>query len=60
MPPSPPSTVLETFSAKQNYSKTEDHEDAASIPPQERETFLEEGFYLPQRNPGLITAISVY
>ncbi|RFU33929.1 hypothetical protein B7463_g2439, partial [Scytalidium lignicola] len=68
MPPSPPSTVLKSFSDKQRqqmvttglYSKPEDHAVAASIPPQEQQTFLDEGFYLPQRNPGLITAISVY
>ncbi|KAH8821731.1 hypothetical protein F5884DRAFT_768902 [Xylogone sp. PMI_703] len=67
MPPSPPSTVLKTFTTKQKqqiattgmYPKATEQE-AASIPPQEQQTFLEEGFYLPQRNQGLITAISVY
>jgi hypothetical protein len=69
MPPSPPSTALPTFSEKQRrqiattsfYSKTEPQsESTVSIPASEQESFFEEGFYLPQRNPGLVTAISVY
>jgi hypothetical protein len=65
MPPSPPSTTLPTFSEKQRqqiattgyYSKSQ----AASIPPSSKQTFFDEGFYLPQRTqPGLISAISVY
>lgn len=66
MPPSPPSTSLPTFSEKQRqqiattsfYSKPA--EATVSIPPSEQQAFFEEGFYLPQRTPGLVSAISVY
>jgi hypothetical protein len=63
MPPSPPSDTFPTFSEKQRqqiattsyYSKS-----SPSIPPSEQQAFFDEGFYLPQRNTGLISAISVY
>lgn len=66
MPPSPPSASLPTFSEKQRqqiattsfYSKPA--EATVSIPPSEQQAFFEEGFYLPQRTPGLVSAISVY
>jgi len=66
MPPSPPTTVMPSFSEKQRqqiattsfYSKSQPQ---ASIPVSEQQQFFEEGFYLPQRNtPGLISAIRVY
>ncbi|EHK98357.1 hypothetical protein M7I_5830 [Glarea lozoyensis 74030] len=62
MPPSPPSTSLPTFSEKERrqiattsyYSKSQPTESSNSIPA------YEENFYLPQRGPGLVSAISVY
>jgi hypothetical protein len=68
MPPSPPNASLPTFSEKQRrqiattsfYSKSQQSEPSSSIPASEQQAFFEEGFYLPQRSPGLVSAISVY
>ncbi|KAG9232164.1 hypothetical protein BJ875DRAFT_93216 [Amylocarpus encephaloides] len=67
MPPSPPFASLPAFSDKQRrqiattslYSKSSG-ESQVSIPASEQEAFFEEGFYLPPRTPGLVSAISVY
>ena len=61
MPPSPPSTSLPTFSEKERrqiattsfYSKSQP-EGSSSIPG------FEEGYYISQRAPGLVSAVSVY
>lgn len=55
MPPSPPSTVLPTFSEKQRES-------IASTEYSEKDSdFYDQGYYLPPRNPArLVSAISVY
>ncbi len=48
MQPSPPTTVLPTFSAKERESIAE------------VKAFYDDGFYLPPRNPArLVSAISV-
>jgi hypothetical protein len=61
MPPSPPSTSLPTFSEKQRQQiATTSYYSKAAVPESEQEAFYEGGFYLPQRNPGLVSAISVY
>ncbi|TPX18520.1 uncharacterized protein E0L32_011558 [Thyridium curvatum] len=50
MPPSPPTTVLPTFSGKQEQEVTVSEK-----------TFYDDGYYLPARNPArLVSAISVY
>jgi hypothetical protein len=53
MPPSPPSDSLPSFSQKQRQPQPK-------LSPTDQATFFEEGFYLPQRSQGLISAISVY
>ncbi|TVY82088.1 hypothetical protein LSUE1_G005090, partial [Lachnellula suecica] len=61
MPPSPPSTSLPTFSEKQRQQiATTSYYTKAAVPESSQEAFFEEGFYLPQRNPGLVSAVSVY
>jgi len=69
MPPSPPPSELQlsTLSEKQrqaivttSYYPSE-KSDVTQLSPSEEESFLDEGFYLPQRrHPGLVSAISVY
>jgi hypothetical protein len=67
MPPSPPLPELSTLSEKQrqaiattSYYPSE-KSDVPQLLPSEQESFLDEGFYLPQRQqPGLVSAISVY
>lgn len=49
MPPSPPTTLLPSFSEKQQEAIVTE------------KSFYEDGFYLPPRNPArLVTAVSVY
>jgi hypothetical protein len=69
MPPSPPNASIPTFSEKERrqiattsfYSKSQQPSEAASsIPASQQQAFIEEGFYMPQRGPGLVSAISVY
>ena len=69
MPPSPPLPDLEfsPLSEKQrqaiattSYYPSE-KSDVPHLSPSEQDSFLDEGFYLPQRQqPGLVSAISVY
>lgn len=67
MPPSPPLPELSTLSEKQrqaivttSYYPSE-KSDVTQLSPSDQESFLDEGFYLPQRQqPGLVSAISVY
>ena len=69
MPPSPPlpELPLSTLSEKQrqaiattSYYPSE-KSDVPQLSPSEQDSFLDEGFYLPQRRqPGLVSAISVY
>lgn len=70
MPPSPPvpEFQLSAISEKQrqaiattSYYPSE-KSDVASLSPSEQESFLDEGFYMPQRRQsgGLVSAISVY
>jgi hypothetical protein len=69
MPPSPPNASIATFSEKERrqiattsfYSKSQQPSEAASsIPASQQAAFFEEGYYMPQRGPGLVSAISVY
>ncbi|KAB5558415.1 hypothetical protein GE09DRAFT_1119207 [Coniochaeta sp. 2T2.1] len=62
MPPSPPTTVLPTFSEKQRESPISTAAYYDSRQEQEdKDAFYDEGFYLPARNPArLVSAISVY
>ncbi|KAL1835517.1 hypothetical protein VTJ49DRAFT_6543 [Mycothermus thermophilus] len=59
MPPSPPTAIIQSF--PDNAKTHQEEEGAAGIPPTDKASFYEEGFYLPPRNPArLISAISVY
>lgn len=67
MPPSPPLPELSTLSEKQRQAIVttsyypSKKSDVTQLSPSEEESFLDEGFYLPQRQqPGLVSAISVY
>lgn len=65
MPPSPPQTLVHSFTDKQReaiattgfYESTQEPSQAS----QQHKSFYEEGFYVPPRNPArLVSAISVY
>ncbi|KAK4230825.1 hypothetical protein QBC38DRAFT_409002 [Podospora fimiseda] len=57
MPPSPPTTVMPTFEDSKD-NKTHTPPSPTSV---DKDSFYEEGYYLPPRNPArLISAISVY
>jgi len=60
MPPSPPSTILPTFSEKQAIATTSFYgtSNRQSLSPAEQSSFLNEGFFIPQRTEP--QAISVY
>lgn len=60
MPPSPPTTVLPTFSEKE-HSQTITTASLFGTDEADKDAFYEQGFYLPPRNPArLVSAISVY
>ena len=70
MPPSPPAPEMhfDTLSEKQRqaiattsfYPSIPIKSDVASITASDQDSFFEEGFYIPQRQQGLVSAISVY
>jgi len=65
MPPSPPSDSLPTFSEKQRQqiatTSFYDSQSSEKLSPSEQESFLDQGFFLPQRSSAaLVSAISVY
>lgn len=61
MPPSPPTTVLPTFSEKQGESISATELYDSRQEQEDKDAFYDDGFYLPARNPArLVSAISVY
>lgn len=66
MPLSPPTTTLPSFSEKQRQqiattSFYEAEAESKPLSPEDQKEFLEEGFFIPQRqSPGLASVISVY
>lgn len=61
MPPSPPTALLPTFTEKQSESVATTAYYDSRQEQEDKDSFYDEGFYLPPRNPTrLVSAISVY